>query len=352
MAKKALITGINGQDGSYLTKLLLEKGYEVFGMKRRASMFNTIRIDEFDIEANLRYGDLTDLGSIIRLLEEVQPDEIYHLGAMSHVGISFNQPEYVANCDGIGTLRILDAIRLLKMDKQVKMYNAATSELFGGIYSEPQNEETPFHPRSPYASAKAFAFYSVQNYREMGLFASNGILFNHESPFRSAQFVTKKITRKIAQYAHWSCVREYYEPLMLGNINAKRDWGHAKDYVRGMYMILQHDKPDDFVLGTGIQYSVKNLVDLAFAIVDIPIEWEITDTSFKAIDQKRGITVVQSNEHYLRPTDVESLCADYSKAKRELGWEPEYTFNQLIEEMIQYDLSVIEKNKHQPMFVG
>lgn len=354
--KKALITGITGQDGAYLAELLLKKGYEVHGIKRRSSLFNTERIDHFYEDPHvphrhlfLHYGDLTDSTNLIRIIQEVQPDEIYNLAAMSHVHVSFEMPEYTANADGIGTLRILEAIRLLGLTKKTKVYQASTSELYGLVQEVPQSEKTPFYPRSPYAVAKMYAFWITVNYREAyGMFASNGILFNHESPVRGETFVTRKITRAVAKIA-----LGLQDTLFLGNLDARRDWGHAKDYVEGMWRILQHDKAEDFVLATGITTQIRIFVKMAFKEVGITLSFEgtgeyeiakVTDCSGK-YNVPIGQTVVKVDPRYYRPTEVELLIGNASKAKEKLGWEPQYTLAEMITEMVKHDLNLFEKNK-------
>jgi len=333
--KIALITGVTGQDGSYLAELLLEKGYEVHGIKRRASSFNTDRINQiFDTNKNfkLHYGDLTDSTNLIRIIQEVQPDEIYNLGAQSHVKVSFETPEYTANSDAIGTLRILEAIRILGMEEKVRFYQASTSEMFGKVQEIPQKETTPFYPRSPYGVAKLYAHWITKNYREAyGLHASSGILFNHESPRRGETFVTRKITRGLSQISVGlkSC-------LYLGNLDAKRDWGHAKDYVRAMWLMLQQDEPDDYVIATGEQYSVREFVEKASPFFGIKIEWMGEGLEETGFDWNTKKVVIKVSDKYFRPTEVESLLGDASKAKEKLGWEPEITFDQLIEDMVLY----------------
>jgi len=333
--KIALITGVTGQDGSYLAELLLEKGYEVHGIKRRASSFNTDRINQiFDTNKNfkLHYGDLTDSTNLIRIIQEVQPDEIYNLGAQSHVKVSFETPEYTANSDAIGTLRILEAIRILGMEEKVRFYQASTSEMFGKVQEIPQKETTPFYPRSPYGVAKLYAHWITKNYREAyGLHASSGILFNHESPRRGETFVTRKITRGLSQISVGlkSC-------LYLGNLDAKRDWGHAKDYVRAMWLMLQQDEPDDYVIATGEQYSVREFVEKAAPFFGIKIEWMGEGLEETGFDWNTKKVVIKVSDKYFRPTEVESLLGDASKAKEKLGWEPEITFDQLIEDMVLY----------------
>jgi len=346
--KKALITGVNGQDGAYLSEFLLNKGYEVHGIRRRSSIFNTQRIDhlikdwhEKDNNFILHHGDLTDSTNLIRIIQEVQPDEIYNLAAMSHVHVSFEMPEYTANADGIGTLRILEAIRLLGLIKKTKVYQASTSELYGLVQAVPQNESTPFYPRSPYAVAKLYAYWITINYREAyGIFACNGILFNHESPLRGETFVTRKITRGVAKIALGK-----QHKLYLGNLDSKRDWGHAKDYIEGMYLMLQQDKPEDFVLATGITTTVRDFVKLAFGELGILIEFQGKNENEIAkvvncsgeIKLKVGSIVVEVDPKYYRPTEVELLVGDASKANKKLNWYPKYDLLSLIKEMVQSD---------------
>ncbi|MEL6686848.1 MAG: GDP-mannose 4,6-dehydratase, partial [Pseudomonadota bacterium] len=318
MTKTALITGVTGQDGSYLAELLLAKGYKVHGMKRRSSSFNTNRVDHIFGDPNfvLHYGDLTDSTNIIRLVQEVQPDEIYNLGAQSHVQVSFETPEYTANSDAVGALRILEAIRILGMREKTRYYQASTSELYGLVQEVPQRETTPFYPRSPYAAAKLYAYWISVNYREAyGMHATNGILFNHESPRRGETFVTRKITRAVAAIHHGK-----QDTLSLGNLNALRDWGHARDYVEGMWRIVQHDTPEDFVLGTGEMHSVREFVELAFAEVGTTIEWSGEGVDEIGRNAETGDVLVQVNPVYFRPTEVEQLLADPAKAKDLLGW--------------------------------
>lgn len=348
--KKALITGITGQDGAYLAELLLEKGYEVYGIKRRTSLINTARIDhlykdihEQDLKFKLYYGDLTDSSNIIRIIQEVQPDEIYNLGAMSHVQVSFEEPEYAANTDGIGTLRILEAIRILGMEKKTKIYQASTSELYGKVQAVPQNELTPFYPRSPYGVAKLYAYWITVNYREAyGMFACNGILFNHESPRRGETFVTRKITRSVAEI-----FLGLKNKLWLGNLDAKRDWGHAKDYVEAMWLMLQQPEPEDFVIATGVTTSVRDFVSMAFANAGILLKFEGSGVNEKAVvaaitnsESKAmvGEIVVEIDPRYFRPTEVDLLLGDATKAKEKLGWVPKYDLEQLTREMVQADL--------------
>jgi GDPmannose 4,6-dehydratase len=354
--KKALVTGITGQDGAYLAELLLKKGYEVHGIKRRSSLFNTGRIDHLYEDPHvphrhlvLHYGDLTDSTNLIRIIQEVQPDEIYNLAAMSHVHVSFETPEYTANADGIGTLRILEAVRLLGLTKKTKVYQASTSELYGLVQEVPQSEKTPFYPRSPYAVAKMYAFWITVNYREAyGMFASNGILFNHESPLRGETFVTRKITRAVAKIA-----LGLQDTLYLGNLDAKRDWGHAKDYVEGMWRILQHDTPEDFVLATGKTTQIRDFVKMAFKEAGIELAFEGKDENEFAkvvscsgkYQVPVGQVVLMVDPRYYRPTEVDLLIGDATKAKEQLGWEPKYTLAEMITEMVASDLKLFEKNK-------
>lgn len=355
MSKKALITGVTGQDGAYLSELLLKKGYEVHGIKRRSSLFNTSRIDHLYEDPHishrnfiLHYGDLNDSTNLIRIVQEVQPDEIYNLGAMSHVHVSFATPEYTANADGIGTLRLLEAIRLLNLTHKTRIYQASTSELYGLVQEVPQSEKTPFYPRSPYAVAKLYAYWITVNYREAyNIFASNGILFNHESPLRGETFVTRKITRAAAQIA-----LGLQEKLYIGNLNAQRDWGHAKDYVEAMWRILQHDKADDFVIATGITTYVRDFVKMAFEEVGIELEFKgegieevgiVKSSSTEHVSA--GHVVVCIDPAYFRPTEVELLIGDASKARNELGWEPKYTLQELVKEMVASDLNIFKKEK-------
>ena len=345
--KKALITGVTGQDGSYLAELLLEKGYEVHGVKRRASSFNTARVDhlyedphEKDVDFYLHHGDMTDSTNIIRLIQEVKPDEIYNLAAQSHVHVSFETPEYTANSDAVGTLRILEAIRILKMEEKVRFYQASTSELYGKIQEPIQSEKTPFYPRSPYAAAKLYAYWITVNYRESyGIHASNGILFNHESPRRGETFVTRKITRA-ATRIHL----EKQDKLFLGNLSAKRDWGHAKDFVRGMWQIVQHKKGDDFVLATNSTYSVRWFCEVVFSQLGTQIEWIGDGVDEKGIDSKSGKVIIEVDSAYFRPTEVDILHGDASKAKEILGWEPEFDINMLVKEMVDSDLILAQKD--------
>jgi GDPmannose 4,6-dehydratase len=348
MQKVALITGITGQDGAYLAELLLEKGYIVHGIKRRASSFNTDRIDHLyqDPHVNnrnfvLHYGDLTDSTNLIRIIQETKPDEIYNLAAQSHVQVSFEMPEYTANTDGIGTLRLLEAIRILNLEKQTKFYQASTSELYGKVQEIPQKETTPFYPRSPYGVAKLYGFWIVKNYRESyDLFACNGILFNHESPLRGETFVTRKITRAAAKIS-----LGLQDKIFLGNLDAQRDWGHAKDYVKGMWLMLQQDKPDDYVLATGKMYSVREFTKTAFAHVGIDLKFEGEGVDEKGICTKTGKVLVEVDERYFRPAEVELLIGDPTKAKTELGWKHEYDFEALVKEMVSADVTLFERDK-------
>ncbi len=356
--KKAFITGITGQDGAYLAELLLKKGYEVHGLKRRSSSFNTERIDHLyqdphdtDSSMFLHYGDLTDTSNIIRLIQQIQPDEIYNLGAMSHVRVSFDMPEYTADTDGLGALRLLEAVRLLGLTDKVKIYQASTSELYGLVQHTPQTETTPFYPRSPYAAAKLYAYWITVNYREAyGMFASNGILFNHESPLRGETFVSRKITRAVSQM--------YYglqEKLFIGNMYAKRDWGHAKDYVQAMYLILQHQKADDFVIATGKTTTVKEFIIQAFQEIGVTLSFQgqgvqevgiaeaVADATCKI---SPGQQVIAVDPRYFRPTEVDLLLGEPSKAKHELGWEPTYTLSSMIKEMVQADMKAAARDLH------
>ena len=340
--KKALITGVTGQDGSYLAEFLLNKGYEVHGIKRRTSLINTSRIDhlfqdkhETNLKFILHHGDLTDSTSLIRIIQEVQPDEIYNLAAQSHVKVSFEEPEYTANSDALGALRILEAIRILKLEKKTKYYQASTSELYGSVKETPQNEKTPFYPRSPYGVAKLYAYWITVNYREAyGIYACNGILFNHESPVRGETFVTRKITRGLARIK-----LGLQKTLYLGNLNAKRDWGHAKDYVEVQWLMLQQKKPSDFVIATGKQYSVRDFINLVAKNLDMKIEWKGKDEDEIGICENNEIIKIDTN--YYRPTEVESLLGDASKAKKELGWEPKISFEELVKEMVEKDLKSV-----------
>lgn len=358
MSKTALITGITGQDGAYLAELLLKKGYIVHGIKRRSSSFNTERVDHLyqdphveDKHFILHYGDLTDSTNLIRIIQEVQPDEIYNLAAMSHVHVSFETPEYTANADALGTLRILEAIRLLGLADKVRFYQASTSELYGLAQEVPQTEKTPFYPRSPYGVAKLYAYWITVNYREAyHMYACNGILFNHESPIRGETFVTRKITRAVAKIA-----LGLQDKIYLGNLNAKRDWGHAKDYVRAMYLMLQQDKPKDYVIATGITTSIREMLDMSFNEVGIELEFRGHDENERAVIRqcnnpdfqlKKGKEVVAVDRRYFRPTEVDLLIGDASRAKKELGWQPDYDLKTLIKEMVASDLELMKKDKY------
>ena len=345
--KKALITGITGQDGAYLAEFLLDKGYEVHGIKRRSSLFNTDRIDHLYQDPHeknrnliLHYGDLTDSTNLIRILQQVQPDEVYNLAAQSHVAVSFESPEYTADTDALGTLRILEGIRLLGLENKTRFYQASTSELYGKVQETPQTETTPFYPRSPYAAAKLYAYWITVNYREAyNIYACNGILFNHESPLRGETFVTRKITRAMARIS-----LGLQDCLFLGNLNAKRDWGHAKDYVRMQWLMLQQNKPEDFVIATGKQYSVRDFINLAAKKLNIEITWQGSGVDEKGIDKKTSKQIVAVDPTYFRPTEVETLLGDPSKAKQKLGWEPEITFQELVTDMVKHDLIEAEKD--------
>jgi len=353
--KKALITGITGQDGAYLTDLLLNKGYEVHGIKRRSSLFNTDRIDhvyqdphEKGARLKLHYGDLSDSANIIRIIQEVQPDEIYNLGAMSHVKVSFDTPEYTANVDGIGTLRILEAVRLLGLTKKTKIYQASTSELYGLVQEVPQKETTPFYPRSPYAVAKMYAYWITVNYREAyNMFAANGILFNHESPLRGETFVTRKITRAVARMA-----LGLQDKLYLGNLDAKRDWGHAKDYVEAMWLVLQQETPEDFVIATGITTAVRDFVRMAFEEIGVVLNFEGEGLNELGVVAKSsneylkvGQQVVHVDPRYFRPTEVELLIGDPTKANQKLGWKPKYTLASMVKEMVASDVELFKADE-------
>jgi len=357
MKKIALITGITGQDGAYLTELLLSKGYEVHGIKRRSSLFNTDRIDHLyqdphddDQRLILHYGDLSDSTNLIRIIQQVQPDEIYNLGAMSHVKVSFDTPEYTANADGIGTLRLLEAIRILSLEKKTKIYQASTSELYGLVQAVPQSETTPFYPRSPYAVAKMYAYWITVNYREAyGIYACNGILFNHESPLRGETFVTRKITRATAKIA-----MGLQDKLFLGNLDAQRDWGHAKDYVEAMYLILQQENPEDYVIATGVTTRVREFVRLAFAEVGIAVEFKgegvnekgyVVSCSNPDFQIEIGKQVVAVDEKYFRPTEVDLLIGDPTKSKTKLGWKPKYDLQRLVQEMVAADVDLFRREK-------
>lgn len=345
--KKALISGITGQDGAYLAELLLKKGYEVHGIKRRSSSFNTSRIDHLyrdphdkGVRFFLHYGDLTDATNLIRIIQEIQPDEIYNLAAQSHVQVSFETPEYTANADALGTLRILEAIRILGLEKKTKFYQASTSEMFGKVAETPQKETTPFYPRSPYAAAKVYGYWITVNYREAyNMFACNGILFNHESPIRGETFVTRKITRAVARIK-----LGLQEKIFLGQLNAKRDWGHAEDFVRAMWLMLQQDEPEDFVVATGESHSVREFVEQSFHQIGITIAWEGSGLDEVGRDADSGKILVQVDPRYFRPTEVDFLLGDASKAKAKLGWEPKITFKELVKIMIREDLKEAEKD--------
>ncbi|MDD2720626.1 MAG: GDP-mannose 4,6-dehydratase [Gallionella sp.] len=346
-SKVALITGVTGQDGAYLAELLLSKGYEVHGIKRRASLFNTDRIDHLYQDPHvkggrfkLHYGDLTDSTNLIRIIQQVQPDEIYNLAAMSHVAVSFETPEYTANADGIGTLRILEAIRILGLEKKTRFYQASTSELYGLVQEIPQRETTPFYPRSPYAVAKMYAYWITVNYREAyGIYACNGILFNHESPIRGETFVTRKITRALARIK-----LNLQDCLYLGNMDSLRDWGHAKDYVEMQWLMLQQDQPEDFVIATGVQYSVRQFVEIAAKELGINITWRGEGVDEKGYDEQ-GRCIVQVDPRYFRPTEVETLLGDPTKAHNKLGWKPKITFHELVAEMVREDLKSAERDE-------
>ena len=348
MDKIALITGITGQDGAYLAEFLLKKGYYVHGVKRRASLFNTARIDhlykdlhEDGVRFFLHHGDLTDSSNLIRLIQHVQPDEIYNLAAQSHVAVSFEEPEYTANSDALGSLRLLEAIRILGMEKKTRFYQASTSELYGLVQETPQKETTPFYPRSPYAVAKLYAYWITINYREAyGMYACNGILFNHESPLRGETFVTRKITRALARIK-----LGLQDCLYLGNMDSKRDWGHAKDYVEMQWMMLQQEKPDDFVIATGKQHSVRDFVIIAAKELNMTIRWQGTGVDEKGYLTDRDTPIVQVDPRYFRPTEVESLLGDPSKAREQLGWVPKISFEELVEEMVREDLKIAQRDE-------
>jgi len=347
MKKVALITGVTGQDGSYLAELLLSKDYVVHGIKRRSSSFNTERVDPLYQDPHienrnfvLHYGDLSDSTNLIRLVKEIQPDEIYNLGAQSHVQVSFDSPEYTADVDGLGTMRLLEAIRLLGLENKTKIYQASTSELYGKVQEIPQKETTPFYPRSPYGAAKMYAYWITVNYRESyGMYACNGILFNHESPRRGETFVTRKITRAIARIK-----LGLQEKLYLGNMDALRDWGHAKDYVEMMWLMLQQDEADDFVIATGVQYSVRQFVEFAASELGIDIRWEGTGVDEKGYDAKTGKCIVEVDPKYFRPAEVETLLGDPTKAKEKLGWVPKTSLQELVAEMVREDLKTAERD--------
>ena len=349
MSKVALITGVTGQDGAYLAEFLLSKGYEVHGIKRRSSLFNTDRIDhlyqdphEKNVKFFLHYGDMTDSSNLTRIVQEVQPDEVYNLAAQSHVKVSFETPEYTANSDAMGTLRILEAIRILGLEKKTKFYQASTSELYGKVQEIPQKETTPFYPRSPYGVAKLYAFWIVKNYREAyGMYACNGILFNHESPLRGETFVTRKITRAAARIK-----LGLQETIYLGNLDAKRDWGHARDYVEGMWLMLQQDKADDYVLATGKTIEVREFVTKAFKELDIEIEWKGKGVDEIGINKANGKEIVKVDPKYFRPTEVDLLIGDPSKAEKELGWKATFGVDELVKDMVQADLALFKRDKY------
>jgi GDPmannose 4,6-dehydratase len=346
--KVALITGVTGQDGAYLAEFLLKKGYIVHGVKRRSSSFNTARVDHLyddphlpNVRFFMHYGDMTDSTNLIRIIQETKPSEIYNLAAQSHVQVSFETPEYTANADAVGTLRLLEAIRILRMSESVRFYQASTSELYGLVQEIPQRETTPFYPRSPYAAAKLYAYWITVNYREAyGMHASNGILFNHESPIRGETFVTRKITRAVAAIYH-----QMQERLYLGNLDSKRDWGHTRDYVEGMWLIMQQDQPDDYVLATGETHSVRQFVEQAFAEVGRKIVWTGMGLDETGIDEKTGAPLVVVDRRYFRPTEVDVLVGDASKARKKLGWEHRSTFNQLVKEMVAADLEAVKNER-------
>jgi GDPmannose 4,6-dehydratase len=348
MTKVALITGITGQDGAYLAELLLKKGYMVHGVKRRSSLFNTDRIDHLyqdphvdNAKFKLHYGDLTDSTNLIRIIQQTQPDEIYNLAAMSHVAVSFETPEYTANADGIGTLRILEAIRILGLEKKTKFYQASTSELYGLVQETPQKETTPFYPRSPYAVAKMYAYWITVNYREAyGIYACNGILFNHESPIRGETFVTRKITRALARIR-----LNLQDCLYLGNLDSLRDWGHAKDYVEMQWLMLQQDHPEDFVIATGVQYSVRDFVNAAAMELGIQVRWAGAGVDEKGYDADSGKCIVQVDSRYFRPTEVETLLGDPTKAHEKLNWKPKIRFHELVSEMVREDLKSAQRDE-------
>jgi len=346
--KKALITGVTGQDGAYLAEFLLNKGYEVHGIKRRASLLNTERVDhlyqdphEKDRRFILHYGDLTDATNLIRILQEVQPDEIYNLGAQSHVSVSFETPEYTANADALGTLRMLEAIRILGLEKKTRFYQASTSELYGKVREIPQTEKTPFYPRSPYGVAKLYAYWICVNYREAyGIFACNGILFNHESPVRGETFVSRKITRALTRIK-----LGLQDCLYLGNYDARRDWGHARDYVEAQWLMLQQPQPEDFVIATGVQHSVREFAEQAAAELGITLAWQGKGAEERAMDKATGTCIIRVDQHYYRPTEVDALLGDPSKAREKLGWVAKVRFGDMVREMVQSDLKLAEKEK-------
>ena len=345
--KVALISGVTGQDGAYLSEFLLDKGYVVHGIKRRSSSFNTERIDhlyqdphESDRRFILHYGDLSDSMSVVRIIKEIEPDEIYNLGAQSHVAVSFETPEYTADTVGLGALRILEAIRILGLEKKTKFYQASTSELYGEVKEVPQKETTPFYPRSPYAAAKLYAYWISINYREAyGIFACNGILFNHESPIRGETFVTRKITRALSRIS-----LGLQETLYLGNINAKRDWGHAKDYVEMQWLMLQQDEPEDFCIATGVQFSVRDFIDVAWGYLGQKVRWEGSGIDEKGYDVSSGKLIVKVDQRYFRPTEVETLLGDPTKAKERLGWVPKITFQEMVSEMMENDINIAKRD--------
>ena len=346
--KRALITGVTGQDGMYLAELLLEKGYEVHGIKRRASLFNTDRIDHLYQDPHeperrmiLHYGDLTDATNLIRIVQEVQPDELYNLAAQSHVGVSFETPEYTANADGVGTLRLLEAIRILGLEGKTRFYQASTSEMYGKVQAVPQDETTPFYPRSPYGVAKVYAYWITVNYREAyGIYACNGILFNHESPVRGETFVTRKITRALARIK-----LGLQECLYLGNLDARRDWGHARDFVEAQWLMLQQEQPEDYVIATGEQHSVREFVERAAAELGMRLRWEGQGADQRGIDGRTGRCLVAVDPHYFRPTEVDTLLGNPAKARKQLGWKPRVSFDELVAEMVREDLRTAERDE-------
>jgi GDPmannose 4,6-dehydratase len=346
--KKAFITGVTGQDGAYLAEFLLEKGYMVHGLKRRTSSFNTDRVDhlyqdphEEDVRFRLHHGDLTDSTNLIRIMQEIQPDEVYNLAAQSHVAVSFETPEYTANSDSLGTLRLLEAIRILGLEKKSRFYQASTSELFGKVQEIPQTENTPFYPRSPYAVAKLYSYWITVNYREAyNMYCCNGILFNHESPIRGETFVTRKITRALARIK-----LGLQDTLYLGNLDAKRDWGHAKDYVQMQWLMLQEEKPEDYVIATGVQHSVREFVEIAATELGISLSWQGKGLDEIGIEEKSGKTIVKIDPRYFRPTEVETLLGDPAKAKEQLGWEPKISFAEMVQEMVVEDLKMAERDQ-------
>lgn len=347
--KKALITGITGQDGSYLARLLLEKGYAVHGLKRRSSLFNTDRIDDLyqdphlpDARLHLHHGDMTDSGNLVRVMQEVQPDEVYNLAAQSHVAVSFEMPEYTANADAIGTLRLLEAIRSLGLEKRTRFYQASSSELFGKVRETPQTESTPFHPRSPYGVAKLYAHWITVNYREAyGVYACSGILFNHESPVRGETFVTRKITRGLSRIR-----LGLDECVFLGNLDARRDWGHARDYAYAQWLMLQQSEPRDYVIATGVQHSVRQFVECAAGLLDFKLQWQGSGVEERAVDCASGRTIVRIDPRYFRPAEVDALLGDASRARAELGWKPTSSFDNLVTEMVAADLEHAEREAH------